>query len=109
MQLTAVPTEQTTAATDLVLAGLSFGCALALLPLRRADGWQVGLWASAFGLLGVASLLGTAVHGLTMSPSATWLLWQPLHLSLGLVVGLFVAGALHDLAGRRPSRLALPG
>src|SRR5262249_50066376 len=107
-QPTDQPHQQPTAATDLLLAALSLGCAACLLRLRRADPWKAGLWAGAFALLGVASLLGAAAHGLDLTPVARRLLWQPLNLALGLTIALFVVGAVGDLRGRRAALRLLP-
>lgn len=102
------PTEQTTAITDLMLAVFSFGCALSVRRRRTADPWKASLWAWAFGLLSLASALGAAAHGLDLSPPAHRLLWQPLTMALGLVIALFVAGAVYDLWGIRVARRLLP-
>jgi hypothetical protein len=111
MQLTSIPTEQTTAITDLFLAALSLGSALYLRRLRRhpgADPWKATLWTWTFGLLGVASTLGAVAHGFTLSPAAHRLFWQPLNLALGLTIALVVIGAIHDGSGPRVARRALP-
>jgi hypothetical protein len=72
------------------------------------DPWKVGLWSWVFGLLAVAAGLGTVVHGLEMSDELRDLLWQPLFLSLGLIVGLFVVAAVYDWKGRSASQRVLP-
>ncbi len=108
MELIDSPTEQTTAITDLILAVFSFGCALSVRRRRTADPWKATLWAWAFGLLSLASALGAAAHGLTLSPAAHRLLWLPLNMALGLVIALFVVGAIYDLWGLRVARRLLP-
>ena len=102
------PTEQTTAITDLILAALSLGSALYLRRYRIADPWKASLWAWAFALLSVASGLGAAAHGITLSLAAIRLLWQPINIALGLAIALFVVGAVYDLWGRRVARRLLP-
>jgi len=47
--------EQTTAVTDLMLAGAALG---AIWRLRTGRGWRARLWQLAFGLLVISSLLG---------------------------------------------------
>jgi hypothetical protein len=47
-------------------------------------------------------------HGLDLSPSFRKALWQPLYLSLGLCVALFVVGAVTDWRGERAARAFLP-
>jgi hypothetical protein len=83
-------------------------CIVRLSRYREADPWKVALWSWAFALLAVAAGLGAVVHGLEMSEQRRALLWQPLFLSLGLVVGLFVVAAVQDWKGRTASRRLLP-
>jgi hypothetical protein len=61
-----------------------------------------------FGLLVVASVLGTVVHGLELSESLRSVLWRPLYLSLGLTVALFLIGGMHDWRGEAAARALLP-
>ncbi|MGH8646325.1 MAG: DUF6962 family protein [Gammaproteobacteria bacterium] len=101
------PTEQTTAITDLILAALSLSSALYLRRYRIADPWKVNLWAWAFALLSLASGLGAAAHGITLSLTAIRLLWPPITIALGLTIALFVVGAVYDLSGRGVARRLL--
>lgn len=108
MELTTSPTELTTSATDLIL---SLECAAIAVYLRRFPTearWRVGLWSWVFGLLAFAALLGAIAHGIQMRSSLNSLIWQPLNLSLGLVVALFVAGAFGDLRGRAAAIRLVP-
>jgi len=103
-----VPTELTTAATDAVLAIL---CVVALVTIRRrraVDPWKVGLWSWLLGLLALASVLGAIAHGLELTDRFQDFLWQPLYLSLGLVVALFTVAAIRDRLGEPAARRALP-
>jgi hypothetical protein len=61
-----IPTERTTAATDLLLAIVALGCVWLLWRCRSHDPWKAKLWASAFAMLVVASSLGSVAHGLKM-------------------------------------------
>ncbi len=108
IELIDIPTERTTAATDLAMAFLAAGCALQVRRLRDAAPWKVNLWICVFGLVATASLFGAAAHGFKMSDTLNRLLWQPLYLTLGLAVGLFVVGAVHDGRGPRSARRTLP-
>jgi hypothetical protein len=99
-----IPTEQTTAATDLITAVLALSCVLTLLRLRPIDPWKATLWAATYGLLSTAGFLGAVAHGLAMSPALNHLIWQPLNIALGVMVALFAAGAIYDRWGRRPAR-----
>jgi len=107
MSFNPVVTELTTAATDAVLAAISFGCMVVLIRHRAGQRQRFGIWAWVFGLLTIASLLGAVAHGLDLSPAASEWLWRPLFLSLGLVVALFVVGAVFDFRGERAARAAL--
>lgn len=102
------PTERTTAATDAVLAALAAGCSAALLRKRPRNPWKAGLWAAAFGTLTLGATLGTVAHGFKMSPQTYQLLWQPLNLSLGVTIALFVTGVVYDTWGERAARRVLP-
>ncbi len=108
IQLIDIPTEQTTAATDFVMALLAAGCALQMHRLRKTAPWKTSLWVWIFSLVAMASVLGTVVHGFQMSQPLNRFLWQPLYLSLGLAVGLFMVGAVYDGRGQRSARRALP-
>ncbi len=101
-------TELTTAATDAILAILSVVALLAIRRRREADPWKADLWTWMLGLLAAASLLGAIAHGFSLPERTTELLWQPLYLCLGLVVALFVVGAIRDDFGEVIARRALP-
>jgi hypothetical protein len=103
-----LPTEQTTAITDAILALLALGCVFHLLQIGQADPWKAGLWAWAFGLLALAATLGMVAHGFKMSAATNLLFWQPLNLALGLVIALFVVGVIYDVWGLAAARNALP-
>ncbi len=107
MELIDIAVERTTAATDLLLALLS---ALMVVWLLRMEGdpFKRRLWAGILGLLALAAALGAVAHGLRWSPATVWWLWQPIFLSLGWSVGLFVVAAVLDLTGRRWALRALP-
>lgn len=94
--------------TDIILAVVAVVCMIRLRGFRDADPWRVGIWLWVFGLLAFAAGLGAVVHGLEMSENTRDLLWQPLFLSLGLVVGLFVVAATYDWKGQTASGRLLP-
>jgi hypothetical protein len=108
MAFVASPTELTTSVTDIVLA---LECAVVLACLRRApagDRWRTGIWSWVFGLLAFASSIGSLAHGFEMPPLSRAALWKPLNLSLGLLVALFVVGAVFDWRGRIAARRLVP-
>ena len=104
MGLNPSPTELTTAATDAALALLALLCIRWLATRRSADPRKVTLWILVLALLALASILGAVAHGLELSERAAFFLWQPLYLSLGLVVALFVVAAVYDGFGPDTAR-----
>ncbi|MBN1696666.1 MAG: hypothetical protein JW881_04040 [Spirochaetales bacterium] len=93
-----IPTEQTTAITDLVLAVSALTLSLFIYGIGRTrDGKKSCIWSWAFGLLALASVLGAAAHGIMMSKTIHFIIWQPIHLSLGLTIALFTAGVVYDI------------
>jgi hypothetical protein len=107
MDLNPVPTELTTAATDAMLAVLAVASIRWLAGRRSRQPDRITLWILVLGLLAVASSLGAIAHGLDLSETTRYLLWQPLFLSLGLVVALFVVAAVYDGFGPRAARRLL--
>jgi len=107
MGLNSIPAELTTAATDAVLAVLALVCIRWLAVRRSADPEKVTLWVLVLALLAVASALGAVAHGFDLSADTLWMLWQPLFLSLGLVVALFVVAAVYDGFGPAAARRLL--
>lgn len=108
MTFTNIPTEQTTAATDALLALLALVCVGVLRRHRTVDPPKVRLWSWVFGLLIFAAGLGAVAHGIAMSEATRDALWRPLFLVLGLVVALFAAAAIHDWKGQHMARRMLP-
>jgi hypothetical protein len=102
-----VPTELTTAATDAILAVLALFCIRWLAARRAAAPAKVTVWILVLALLAVASALGAVAHGFDHSSDVLYLLWQPLFLSLGLVVALFVVAAAYDGFGPETARRLL--
>jgi hypothetical protein len=108
MILSSSPTELTTTATDAVLA---IECIVILVYLWRSpsgDRWRIGLWCWVFGLLAFVSMLGALAHGIEMPDSSRDALWKPLYLSLGIIVGLFLVGAIYDLRCRAVVKRLVP-
>jgi hypothetical protein len=108
VQLNPSATELTTAATDAALGLLCLVVLLRLVAIPVNATWKRALWCWVFGLLGLASLLGTVVHGFELSESVLQILWRPLYLSLGLTVALFLVGGIRDWRGEAAARAVLP-
>lgn len=105
---TDIPTEQTTAVTDVILALMALGAAIYLHRIGQQEPWKAGVWAWAFGLLALAALLGASVHGLKMSDVTRIRLWRPLYLLLGVTIALFLVGVVYDIWGTTVARRMLP-
>ncbi len=108
MPLTTSPTELTTSITDALLA---IECAVIIATLQRTattNRWRTNLWSWVFTLLAIASLLGALAHGFEMPHPLRTALWAPLYLSLGLLVALFLMGAVADWQGREVAKRLVP-
>ena len=106
--LNPIMTEVTTGATDLILALQAIACIVLIRPVGDNDRFKFWLWVGIFGLLFVASTLGAVAHGLNIDEGLRAILWQPLFLSLGLMLGLIAAAAAYDRWGNTAGRRALP-
>lgn len=107
MTFNPIPTELTTAATDLLLTLAALGCLVSLWRYRRRDGWKVGLWTVIFCALAVGSALAALAHGLVLPAAWRTGLWSLIYLALGTVVAGFAVAAVYDLWGLAPARLSL--
>jgi hypothetical protein len=98
MQFIDIPTEQTTAVTDILLALVSaIGITWIIRTGHRIDRQKTIIWTFAFALLMVSAILGAIAHGIKMSEETNKLIWQPLNLFLGLSVAFFAIGVIYDL------------
>jgi hypothetical protein len=109
MEIIDIPTEQTTAATDALVAFIAAAFAVMLsIEGGRSDRTKGRIWSATLGLLAVAAALGAIAHGFQMSARTNELLWMPLNLVLGVTVALFVVGAVYDLLSFSLPRLLVP-
>jgi hypothetical protein len=109
LQITDIPTEQTTAATDVLLSILAFIISLRVFQSGKSiDLNKTRIWIWVFGLVTLASAIGAIAHGLKMSSLTNFELWLPLKLSLGVAIGLFAAGALYDFRNFRLPEAFMP-
>ena len=100
-------TEQTTAATDLIIAVLAV-VATVYLKRKGPQGLRGQLWRSVLLLLTAAALLGAFGHGLVMRESLYAGVWLLAYLALAMLVAAFVLATIRDFAGDSSARRALP-
>ena len=108
MEFIDIPTEQTTAVTDAILAVIAIAAATYLHRISQKNRWKTFLWVWVFGLLALASVLGAIAHGFKMSKAFQTFLWHPLYFSLGVLGALFVVAVVYDIWGKGIARRALP-
>ena len=107
MEFIDIPTEQTTAFTDAILALVSISVCIYIYRIGRGE-WKARLWECLFFLLTVAAFLGAIVHGIKLSERLESILWSLINLSLGLMIAVFVIAVINDLKGKIFSRKLLP-
>lgn len=103
-----IPSDQTTAITDAVLAIISLASAVYLRRISNTNPWKNILWFWVFVLLALSAVLGTVAHGLKMPNTYQSLLWDALYLLLGILVGFFMVAVIFDIWGKVIARKALP-
>jgi len=109
LEIINIPTEQTTAATDVIMAVLAFIVTLKVYKSGNdVDISKTKIWVWAFGLLTFASATGAIAHGFQMSKLTNFVLWQPLNLALGVAIGLFVAGVVYDFKNFTLPKMLVP-
>lgn len=106
MTLVRIPTELTTAATDLALAVIAV---IAWLMLNRdgPEGLRGLLWRTVFVLLAITAFLGAIAHGLLLGDTAFVNIWRATYLGLSLLVAAFLLAAVRDVLGDAAARRSL--
>ena len=100
MEFIDIPTEQTTAITDIFLALAAMFVSVSIFRIgKRVDRTKTHIWSWAFSLLAAAAMIGAIAHGIKMSTQLNYIIWQPLNLFLGLAIALFAAGVIYDSKG----------
>jgi len=100
-----IPTEQTTAITDVILATVaSYGIFSVYKSGFHIDRYKSLIWIWAFSFLSIAAFLGSIAHGIKMPEGINKLIWHPLNLLLGMTVALFLIGVIYDLKGSKLPR-----
>lgn len=100
MTINPIPTEQTTAITDALLAMFALFAVFYLRRFRSHDGWKFDLWSGVMLALAAAAGLGAVAHGFVWSEKINGAIWSAIYLALGACVAGFVAAAVCELRGR---------
>ena len=108
MRFVDIPTERTTAATDLLLAAAALGGIAYLRSRPDPVPADTLAWSWAFALLAVSAALGAAYHGLVLDGARRGALWQALTFCLALAIALVAFGIARDLLGAETADRALP-
>ena len=103
-----IPTEQTSAVTDLILAIQSLVCICLVSRNAESQRYSMILWKWVFALLCIASSIGTVVHGFELSQEVKQILWCPLYFALGLLVALVALSAVAHIGRENISKRLLP-
>lgn len=102
MQFIEIPTEQTTAITDLILAAVALHGIFRIYKSGfKIDRYKSLIWIWAFTFLATAAFLGSIAHGIKMPEAINKIIWHPLNLLLGMTVAFFLIGVIYDLTGSK--------
>ena len=108
MEFIDIPTEQTTAVTDALLAVIAILAVMYMHSISHKNKWKTTLWMCFFGFMTLVYILGTIIHGFKISPDLQAILWYPLYFLLCLSVGIFMVAAVYDIWGENIAHRSLP-
>lgn len=108
MKFTSIPTEKTTAVTDLLIALVAAAGICYLQGIESPEAWKINTWSVAFGFIGLCGFLGAIAHGLELTEANYQQIWNLLNLGLALAVSILVIGVAYDLWGLVVSKKMLP-
>ena len=108
MKFNDIPTEQSTAVTNVLVALALIAIIIYLNRIGAKDRWKANIWIATCAFLCLSVSVGAVVHGLQISAGLYMRLWQIIYLSLGLMMALFVVGVLYDLWGVQTAKRFLP-
>ncbi len=109
MGIISIPTEQTTAFTDLILAVL--GTLTAVYIAKKGMGknpFRTRIWSGAFFFLALSAGVGAIAHGFDMSDKLNGNVWHVINFGLGMTVALFLVATATDLTHHKLAVRILP-
>lgn len=110
MGIITIPTEQTTAFTDVILAFLALITAVYISRKGIANKpYRTRIWTGAFLFLSLSAGVGAIAHGFEMSDKLNVNVWHVINFGLGMIVALFLVATVSDLTHEKLSRRFLPG
>ncbi len=104
-----IPTEQTTAWTDLILTFLALACLIAMKEIANPKPMWTSAWRGVFGLLALASFLGALAHGIRWTPQILSILWFCIYCCLSLTMALVAIATITCQWGHRVARKLFSG
>ena len=108
MEITQIPTEQTTAVTDVLLAVVALFSAIYLIRYRRFDHWKVILWSILMLTISIAAALSAIMHCLILDEAVKKFLWIIIGFFLNNNAALVVVVLVYDWKNRSAAKQALP-
>lgn len=102
MDFIQIPTEQTTAATDVVFAVI----AILIVFLLKSDTNKKRnlMWKGYFFCYFIGGVLGAIGHGIKIDAGVLDVIWNVMYLFLGLGIGFFTIAVLNDLFNKKISK-----
>jgi len=110
MGIITIPTEQTTAFTDIILALLAMLTAVYISRKgMEKNQFRTRIWAGAFLFLALSAGVGAIAHGFEMSDGLNRSVWHVINLGLGMTVALFLVATALDLTNEKLAKRFLTG
>jgi hypothetical protein len=105
-----IPTEQTTAFTDVILAILALITAIYISKRGTVrSSFRTKVWSGAFLFLALSAATGAIAHGFEMPDKLNGNVWHVINFGLGMTVALFLVATAADLTNTRIAKRFLPG
>jgi hypothetical protein len=105
-----IPTEQTTAFTDVILAVLALLTAVYISKkTTHRSSFRTRIWVGAFLFLALSAGVGAIAHGFEMHDGLNKSVWHVINFGLGMTVALFLVATSVDLTTIKIAKRFLPG